>query len=100
MPKCPWVEFPLVLLMLGAPGIILWKRMSNRPKDDTSPRGLGVRLIQTIALMLVIPAVIILALEDKLSNEGVGTILGVIVGYSLGGVLKGVPSKNKDRAPK
>lgn len=51
----------------------------------------GARSIQFVVAVNILPLVGFLALEGKLSNEGVGTILGVIIGYTLPGVLKRGP---------
>jgi hypothetical protein len=51
----------------------------------------GARSIQFVVAINILPLVGFLALESKLSNEGIGTILGVIIGYTLPGVLKRGP---------
>ena len=53
-----------------------------------SKRGIGVRIIQFLAVVLVVPIVFVLALEKILSSETVGTLLGAVVGYILSGIGK------------
>jgi hypothetical protein len=53
-----------------------------------SKRGIGVRIIQFLAVVLVVPTVFVLALEEILSSETVGTLLGAVVGYILSGIGK------------
>ncbi len=74
-----WLEGGLVVLMLV--GLIGFYR--NRAKLG---RGFGVRTIQTLGVIFVVPLLGILALEDKLSKDSLGTIIGALVGYLLSGV--------------
>jgi xanthine/uracil permease len=52
----------------------------------TSDKGLGARVIQLLAVILVIPAILILALERFLTAETVATLFGTLIGYLLSGV--------------
>jgi hypothetical protein len=56
--------------------------------------GLGDRAIQLVGICLVIPTVLILGLEDKVSRETMGTVLGAIIGYVLSGI------SSRDAKPK
>ncbi len=49
-------------------------------------RGIGKRTIQFAAVTLVIPSILILAMEGILNAEVVATLLGTIVGYTLSGL--------------
>jgi len=51
-----------------------------------SKKVLGVRTIQLLSVSLIIPAIIILAIEKVLSGETVATIFGGLIGYVLSGV--------------
>ena len=51
-------------------------------------KGIGVRVIQFLAVVFVVPAILILALERVLSTESTATLLGTIIGYVLSGIGK------------
>jgi hypothetical protein len=65
-----------------------------------SPKGIGVRVIQLLATVVIVPMVGILGLEGVLSGEGAGTILGAIVGYTLGGITAPVPRQDDQESSK
>jgi len=92
-----WIEVPLVVVMVAGPAIILYHRLRDRKAGGDSPKGIGARVIQLIALLLLVPVVAILGLECKLGSEGIGTTLGVIIGYTLSGVSKALPSKKDSK---
>ena len=48
--------------------------------------GIGARVIQFVAVVLVVPAILILALEKVLSAETTATLFGTITGYLLSGI--------------
>jgi phosphatidylserine synthase len=54
-------------------------------------RGLGARVIQLLAVIFVIPAILILALEKFLTAETVATLFGTMIGYLLSGIGKFKP---------
>jgi hypothetical protein len=62
--------------------------------------GIGDRAIQFVGICLVIPTVLILGLEDKISRENMGTILGAIIGYVLSGIGGPAERNKKDDKPK
>ena len=72
------------------------KKRITKPDGTVEERawGIGVRMIQLIAILLLIPVIVILGLEEVLSKEGIGTLLGTIVGYALGGIVNPVPKEN------
>lgn len=78
------VEVAAVLIMAGALGGILYDRIKKN-------KGIGVRVIQFLAVSFVIPTVLILALEAKLSTDATAAILGAVVGYVLSGIGKDEP---------
>jgi hypothetical protein len=94
-----WIEWGLALVMLGGPGFVLWGRFRRREEDDTSPRGLGVRLIQLVGLLLIVPLIGILMLECKMSNEAGTALIGVAIGYALSGIERPVPSGRSPQHP-
>jgi len=104
MPKLPWVEFPLLAVLLIGTLMVVGARLfvkiektttKRNPKDNTeettaskAPRGIGYRMIQLISLLLIVPIVALLACEDAISKETAGAILASIAGYALGSVSK------------
>lgn len=48
--------------------------------------GLGARTIQLTCVALIIPALIILSLENIIKGETVATIIGGLIGYVLSGI--------------
>lgn len=51
-------------------------------------RGIGVRVIQFLAVTLIIPSILILSLEGILEAQASATLFGTIVGYVLSGIGK------------
>lgn len=70
----------LILMFIGLSGI-LYDRISHQ-------KGIGLRVIQFLAVCFVAPTVLILALESRLSTDSTAAILGAIVGYILSGIGK------------
>ena len=100
----PILEIALLLLAVLAPMVVLILRLSRccggvvkrTDKDGTvteEPKGIGVRMIQLIAVLILVPVIAVLALEGSLTGEGTGTLLGAIVGYALGGITAAVPTR-------
>lgn len=52
----------------------------------TTKRAIGARAIQFMAVVLLIPAIIVLALEKVLDGQTVGTLIGGLTGYLLSGI--------------
>lgn len=94
MPAAYYIEIGLVGVMIFVPLIVIHGRMRLRPKDDESPRGIGVRIIQLLSLFLLIPLIGVLTLEGKISGDTTGALLGVAAGYTLSGLEKPVPTKD------
>jgi hypothetical protein len=94
MPKQPWIEFPLCFLAIVGPLSIIGARLMMKlttEKDGVvkkAPRGIGSRVIQLISLVLIVPIVALLALEGTISMELTGTLLGSIIGYTLGSLTR------------
>lgn len=98
MMKHPWIEVPLLALAVLGTIIVLVCRLTIKVtttdkdgKSEVGPRGIGVRMIQLIAVLILVPVIAILAIEGYLTGEGAGTIMGAIVGYALGGITAAVP---------
>jgi hypothetical protein len=91
MPKQPFIELPLVALAVLGPLIVvaarLFVKQKTVDKDGTikeAPKGIGSRMIQLISLLLIVPVVALLAFESSVTAELTGTLLGSIIGYTLG----------------
>ena len=57
-------------------------------------RGIGVRVIQFLAVTLIIPVIMILSLEGVLEPQATATLIGTIVGYVLSGIGKDEVTKS------
>lgn len=94
MPKLPWIELPLCALAVLAPMIALIARLCIKVKTikdgstKIAPRGIGSRLIQLVSVLVIVPVLTILAIENTLSQELIGTLLGSVIGYTLGSLTK------------
>ena len=77
MPKHPWIEFPLCFLAVVGPVVMILCRClikkEIRHTDgsiEKRPWGIGVRMIQLVAILILGPVVAVLGLEGTLSGEG------------------------------
>jgi hypothetical protein len=93
MPRLPWIEFPLCALAVLGPLVVviarLFVKIKTTDKEGTvkeAPRGIGSRAIQLISLLLIVPVVAVLAFENSMTAELTGTLLGSIIGYTLGSI--------------
>lgn len=82
-----WVEIPLLAFLLTAPLYTIWKRLSLK-KADGSPFGLGHRAISLISLLVLVPVLSILAIENVLPKDALVSLFGTIVGYTLSSLTK------------
>lgn len=64
-------------------------------KSDGRPMGIGARVIQFTCVILIIPTIIILGVEDILKGETIATIVGGLIGYVLSGVGNYDNNKNE-----
>ncbi len=78
----------MALLVLG----IFIERLKNR-------RSLGARSIQFLAVGLLIPSIVILALEQAITADATATLIGALTGYLLSGIGKFKPSRRGTTAP-
>ena len=51
-----------------------------------SGRGMGGGAIQFLVAGLVIPSILILALEEKIATETTAALIGALIGYLLAGI--------------
>jgi hypothetical protein len=93
MPKYPWIEIPLCSLAVAGALLVVVGRLFVKTKTTDKEgkiregaRGIGARMLQLIALLVLIPVIAVLALEGTLSMELTGTLLGGIAGYALSGI--------------
>ena len=49
-------------------------------------KGIGVRVIQLLSIIFLIPAIIFLSIDRVITGETVGTLIGAIIGYILSGL--------------
>ncbi|WP_322105503.1 hypothetical protein, partial [Paraburkholderia sp. J41] len=59
-------------------------------------RAIGARVIQLAAVVMLIPVILILALEKILDGATPGTLIGGIVGYLLSGISEFDRSRNNE----
>jgi hypothetical protein len=101
MLKHPYLEYPLCVLAVISPLVVVVLRLLVRKEERkpdgmiiTRPLGIGVRLIQLTAVLTLVPTIAVLGLEGVLNGEGVGALLGAIVGYALAGISEPVPDND------
>jgi biotin transporter BioY len=51
-------------------------------------RGIDVHVIQFLTIVLIIPVILILALEDILNGQTTAALIGTVMGYILSGIGK------------
>lgn len=73
--------------ILGA--LFVQLRLLGKKKTDW---GFDARAIQFVAVVLVIPSILILALEKILTTETTATLIGALTGYLLSGIGEFKPS--------
>jgi hypothetical protein len=82
-----WLEIPLLVFLLVVPLYTIWKRLDLK-KADGSPFGFGQRAISLVALLVLVPVICILAIENILPKDALVSLLGTIVGYTMSGLTK------------
>jgi len=93
----PWLELAILLVPVVCCPLILYMRLRyGRTSENKTikPKGLGVRLIQLVAVLVIIPIAGVLSLEDKLTAEGAGILFGAMAGFALAGVRDPVPRQD------
>jgi predicted transporter len=75
------IEIIACLIMVGGlAGIFIERIWRNR--------GIDVRVIQFLTIVLIIPVILILALEDILNGQTTAALIGIVIGYILSGIGK------------
>src|SRR6266852_7456529 len=80
--------FALVLITVVAL-LVPRKKKQTTSQDKTEEskfRGIGVRIIQFLAIVCIVPAIVILRLYDKISSDAVMTLLGTVIGFVLSNI--------------
>ncbi len=75
----PWVELLLALTIPVGVGGVMWHRIAGG-------KGLSARSIQFVAVVMLVPAIVILAMEKILEAATIGTLIGSLTGYLLSGI--------------
>ena len=70
----------LITIVVGVGGGI-WTRVNQN-------KGIGVRFLQYLGLTALLPIVVVLSLEERISQEMTGAILATAVGATLAGIGK------------
>lgn len=81
------VELTAAATMFGGLAALLYERIRNR-------RGIGIRVIQLATVVLVVPTILVLALEGILGAQTTAALIGAAVGYILSGIGKDEPPRN------
>lgn len=76
-----WIGLVAALIMAGGLGGLYYLIMKQKLT-------FGVRAIQFLAIVFVLPLLLILGLFNVLGRETIGVIVGVVVGYVLSGFSK------------
>jgi predicted transporter len=75
------IEIIACLIMVGGlAGMFIERIWRNR--------GIDVRVIQFLTIVLIIPVILILALEDILNGQTTAALIGTVIGYILSGIGK------------
>ena len=76
-----WIAIIGALIMAGGLGGIYYLIFKQSAT-------LGMKTIQFLAIVFIIPLMLVLGVMNVLGRETIGTILGVVVGYVLSGFGK------------
>jgi hypothetical protein len=76
-----WIAIIGTLIMAGGLGGIYYLLIKQNAT-------LGVKTIQFLAIVFILPLMLVLGVMNVLGRETIGTILGVVVGYVLSGFGK------------
>jgi len=60
-------------------------------------RGIGARTIQFAGAIMLVPIILILALEKTLEPATLGTVIGAVIGYLLSGIGEAFVSSRNAR---
>lgn len=73
-----WIELFAVLIMAGGLGGIFYLIIKQNAV-------IGLKTIQFIAIVFILPMLLILGLEGSIGRETLSVLLGAIVGFLLSG---------------
>lgn len=76
-----WIAIIGALIMAGGLGGIYYLVIKQNAT-------LGMKTIQFLAIVFVLPLMLVLGVMNVLGRETIGTLLGVVVGYVLSGFGK------------
>lgn len=76
------IELAFGIFALGAGGFLLRHYMTLHDADG-KPIGITLRAVRMVVAVLVAPIILILAMEDAITKEAVGILLGILVGFVL-----------------
>jgi hypothetical protein len=62
-------------------------------------RGIGPRMIQFAGAIMLVPVILILALEKLLETSTLGTVIGAVIGYLLSGISEATASRPNPPPP-
>ena len=74
-----------LIMTLGLIGVFLDRIITRK--------GLGARVIQLLAIILLVPSILILSLEKVLTSEAVAALIGGLAGYLLSDIGRFEPRK-------
>lgn len=81
------VEIILAVLIAAVPlGFLIHRTIAK--KSETEHFGIGVRAVQFVGAGMLIPAIILLALESLIDGSTVAALLGALVGYLFAGITE------------
>ena len=83
------IEISMAVIMTFTIAGVFWRIIRKN-------KGIGIRLIQFTCVVLIIPTIVILAIENIIKGETVATIIGGLIGYVLSGVNDSASKKNGD----
>ena len=66
-----------------------------RQSKNAEAKGVGVRRIQFLAVVCIVPGLIVLRLHEKVSYDAVMTLIGAVVGYVLSNIKNFKPSAGR-----
>jgi uncharacterized membrane-anchored protein len=72
----------IAIALMAVLSILLLRYYTTRTKAG-QPMGIGWRAIQTIVVVMTIPVILILSLEQLIDAALTGTLLGAVLGYAL-----------------
>jgi len=78
-----WIQ--IIFAIIPIIGILL--AFKHRSLGD-KPKGIGIRFIQLVSVILLVPVILILAMQGIIEKQLLGGLLGTVIGYTLSGLAK------------